>query len=128
MFGMFYVIPADLSPIILYAVVRVAVLASRVHYLLKLPPMLDLRSIDRRHCAWLKQLRCQKEINIESGKIPLRLVKAAFLSFVDLLFLYPLFLSLLGCRPTFISYIGAYFGILCHLITSIFLEVLIEHA
>ncbi|XP_055825057.1 uncharacterized protein LOC129893532 isoform X2 [Solanum dulcamara] len=63
-----------LSPIILYAVVRVAVLASRVHYLLKLPPMLDLRSIDRRHCAWLKQLRCQKEINIESGKIPLRLL------------------------------------------------------
>uniref|UniRef100_M1AL38 Uncharacterized protein n=1 Tax=Solanum tuberosum TaxID=4113 RepID=M1AL38_SOLTU len=60
-----------LSPIILYAVVRVAV-ASRVHYLLKLPPMLDLRSIDGRHCALLKQVHCQKEINIESGKIPLR--------------------------------------------------------
>ncbi|KAH0744711.1 hypothetical protein KY290_032704 [Solanum tuberosum] len=64
----------DLSPIILYAVVRVAVLASRVHYLLKLPPVLDLRSIDGRHCALLKQVHCQKEINIESGKIPLRLL------------------------------------------------------
>lgn len=91
MFGMLFVIPADLSPIILYAAVRVAVLASRVHYSLKLPPMLDVRSIDGRHCALLKQVHCQKEINIESGKIPLRLVKAAFLLFMDLLFLYPLF-------------------------------------
>ncbi|OIS98164.1 PREDICTED: uncharacterized protein LOC109233431 [Nicotiana attenuata] len=64
----------DLSPMILYAVVRVAVLASRVHYSLKLPPVLDLRSIDGGHSAVLKQLHCQKEFNIESGKIPLRLL------------------------------------------------------
>ncbi|KAK4342484.1 hypothetical protein RND71_038300 [Anisodus tanguticus] len=63
-----------LSPMILYAVVRVAVLASRIHHLMKLPPMLDLRSINGRHSALLKQLHCQKEFNIESGKIPLRLL------------------------------------------------------
>ncbi|XP_059284258.1 uncharacterized protein LOC132037707 isoform X2 [Lycium ferocissimum] len=62
------------SRMILYAIVRVAVLASGVHYLLKLPPMLDLRSIDGRHSALLKQLHCQNEFNIESGKIPLRLL------------------------------------------------------
>lgn len=104
-------ITEDLSTMILYAVVRVAVLASRVHYSLKLPPVLDLRSIDGGHSAVLKQLHCRKEFNIEGGKIPLRLVKVAFLSFMDLLLLEPLFLNLLGGRPIFISNIGAYFGI-----------------
>ncbi|CAN4084769.1 unnamed protein product [Withania somnifera] len=64
---------SDYSSMILYAVVRMAV-ASRVHYLLKWPPMLDLRSIDGRHYDLLKQSNCQKEFNIESGKIPLRLL------------------------------------------------------
>ncbi|XP_075079656.1 uncharacterized protein LOC107813785 isoform X2 [Nicotiana tabacum] len=64
----------DLSTMILYAVVRVAVLASRVHYSLKLPPVLDLRSIDGGQSAVLKQLHSRKEFNIESGKIPLRLL------------------------------------------------------
>ncbi|KAK4368696.1 hypothetical protein RND71_012488 [Anisodus tanguticus] len=63
-----------LSPMVLYAVVRVAVLVSRVHYSLKLPPMLDLRSTDGRHSALLKLLHCPKEYSIESGNIPLRLL------------------------------------------------------
>lgn len=62
----------DLSPSLLYAVVRVATLASRHHYSVQ---MAEMKATRKRNSAFAKLLcHSPRGFNFKSGEIPLRYV------------------------------------------------------
>nr|GMD52588.1 uncharacterized protein LOC109169005 isoform X1 [Ipomoea batatas] len=68
----FRVVAGDLSPSLLYAVVRVATLASRHHYSVQ---MAEMKATRKRNSAFAKLLcHSPRGFNFKSGEIPLRLL------------------------------------------------------